>query len=69
MPTLRVTILEQNILLPTLVKEEVTYVRLRCIFEFFVVVYGPLKSIKPLLLLVTRLLMCINNVWCSFFTS
>lgn len=43
--TLRVTVLEQNVLLLTLVKVEVTYVRLRCIFDFFVVVYGPLISI------------------------
>lgn len=69
MLTLRVTISEQNILLLTLVKVGVTYVRLRGMFEFFVVVYGPLISIKPLLLLVMGLLTCINNVWCSFFTS
>lgn len=35
--------------------------------NFFVVVYGPLISIKSLLVLVTGQLMYINNVWCFFF--
>lgn len=65
----KATILEQNILLQNLANVGVAYVRLRGVFEFFVVVYSPLISIKPLLALVTRLLTYINNMCSFFFTS
>lgn len=63
------TILEPNTLMQGLTNVGVTYVGLCGMFEYFVVVCGPLISIKSLLVLVTGFLTFINNLCSFFFTS
>lgn len=63
------TILEQNALLQGLTNVGITYVGLCGMFEYFVVVCGPLISIKSLLVLVTGFLTHMNSLCAFFFTS